>query len=216
MPRHDAISKEMIRAFLPDFLRLTAPDLAGRLDVSRARFLDKELFTDIAGGERREVDLLVQIPFLRERKDLLVHVEVEARARKGMAHRLWSYRNALQARHRCQVLTIVVYLRRGRPGVHVLPFDGDPLDPSLPDSRYVAFGLAGCSAAGYLARPEPLAWAFAALMDPAPRSRVEHKLACLQRVLEAGLDEARTFLLVNWSSLAKLAALVEEPPSSSS
>jgi hypothetical protein len=72
------------------------------------------------------------------------------------------------------------------------------LDPSLPDSRYIAFGLEGCSAADYLARSEPLAWAFAALMDPGPRSRAEHKLACLQRVLEARLDEARAFLLVNY------------------
>jgi len=38
--------------------------------------------------------------------------------------------------------------------------------PDFPGFGYVSFGLAGCEAADYLARPEPLAWALAAVMDP--------------------------------------------------
>jgi hypothetical protein len=66
----------------------------------------------------------------------------------------------------------------------------------LPDQRYVSFGLAGCLAAEYLARPEPLAWALAALMDPGDLSRAELKMACLRRVakLRGRFD---SFLLVN-------------------
>src|SRR5688572_31174855 len=39
---------------------------------------------------RGEADLLFQVPLLRDAaKSLLIHVEIESRARKGMARRLW-------------------------------------------------------------------------------------------------------------------------------
>jgi hypothetical protein len=70
------------------------------------------------------------------------------------------------------------------------------LGPDFPGFRYVSFGLAGCQAAEYLARPEPLAWALAAVMDPGSLSRAELKMACLRRI--TGL-KGRTdpFLLVD-------------------
>lgn len=112
-----------------------------------------------------------------------------------MSERLWRYRNQIQARYDMPVLTIVVYLKRGRAGV-CLETPKSELGPAFPEFRYVSFGLAGCQAEDFLARPEPLAWAFAALMDPGPLSRAELKMACLRRI--AGL-RARTdpFLLVN-------------------
>ena len=55
---------------------------------------------------------------------------------------------------------------------------------------------AGCPAAKYLDRPEPLAWALAALMDPGSMSRAELKMACLRRI--AGLKgRIDPFLLVD-------------------
>lgn len=54
----------------------------------------------------------------------------------------------------------------------------------------------GCRAAEYLDRPEPLAWALAALMDPGPWSRAELKMACLRRI--TGLKgRSDPFLLVD-------------------
>jgi hypothetical protein len=172
------------------------PSLAARLDLARPIFLDKEFFT--VGGRRRELDLLSRMGFLGEEgRSLLIHVEVEARARPGMGLRLWRYRNQIQAVHDSQVLSIVLYLARGRAGVQVLGLEDDLLDPDLGDFRYVAFGLAGCAAADYLERPEPLAWCLATLMDRGTLTRPELKLACLRRVAAAGLDDARRVLLVN-------------------
>src|SRR4029079_15201277 len=68
--------------------------------------------------------------------------------------------------------------------------------PDFPAPRYVSFSLAGCPSAEYLDRPEPLAWALAALMDPGSSSRAELKLACLRRI--AGLkSRIDPFLLVD-------------------
>jgi hypothetical protein len=120
MGRHDSIFKRLLREFFSDLLWLAVPELAGRLDLTRPVLLDKELFT--AGGRRREVDLLARVSFLAVEGGgaLLVHVEVEARARPGMERRLWLYRNQIQAAHESHVLSIVLYngdpvASKGRP-----------------------------------------------------------------------------------------------------
>jgi len=196
MPRHDSIFKALLRSFFADLLRLAVPDLAGRLDLAHPVFLDKEFFT--SGGRRRELDLLARVSFLGVGgSSLLIHVEVEARARPGMGRRLWRYRNQIQAIHEIQVLSIVLYLDRGRAGVQVLALEDDLLGPGLGSFRYVAFGLASSPAADYLGRPEPLAWGLAALMDRGILTRPELKLACLRRIAAADLDDARRVLLVN-------------------
>ncbi len=109
--------------------------------------------------------------------------------------RLWRYRNQLLARYDTPVLTILTNLKRGRPGVCLKSWEND-LGPSFPEPRYVVFGLAGCQAAEYLARPEPLAWALAAVMDPGDLSRAELKMACIRRI--TGLRvKTDPFLLVD-------------------
>jgi predicted transposase YdaD len=192
--QHDKIFKQLLRAFLEDFLRLVAPQALERMDLSSPEPLDKELFAGGPHGRRRELDLLVRVRTVNGRP-LLIHVEIEARANPGMEERLWRYRNQIQARYDTPVLTIVVYLKRGRPGVCLETRRSD-LGPDFPELRYISFGLAGCRAAEYLARPEPLAWAFAALMDSGSWSRAELKMACLRRI--AGLKgRSDPFLLVD-------------------
>ena len=196
MPGHDSIFKGLLRSFFADLLNLVVPDLAARLDLAHPVLLDKEFFT--VGGRRRELDLLVQVAFLgTDDRSLLIHVEVEARARPDMGRRLWHYRRQIQAVHNSHVLSIVVYLQRGHPGVQVHTLEEDLLGPDLADFRYVALGLAGCDPAGYLARPEPLAWGLAALMQQSPLTRPALKMACLRRIAGAELDDARRVLLVN-------------------
>lgn len=62
---------------------------------------------------------------------------------------------------------------------------------------YTSFGLRGCGAPDYLARPEPLAWALAALMRHSRAERPQLKLECLQRISRASLSSAETLVLVN-------------------
>jgi hypothetical protein len=192
--QHDKIFKQLLHAFLEDFLRLVVPEMLDRLDLSSPEFLDKELFAGGPHGRRRELDLLVRVRTING-GPLLIRVEIEARAKPGMEERLWRYHNQIQARYETRVLTIVIYLKRGRPGVCLKSWEND-LGPAFPGFRYISFGLAGCNAEEYLARPEPLAWALAALMDPGSLSRAELKMACLRRIarLRGRFD---SFLLVN-------------------
>ncbi len=189
--QHDKIFKQLLRVFREDFLRLVAPRALERLDLTSPELLDKEFFAGGPHGRRRELDLLARVS-TRDGRPLLIHVEIEARASRAMAERLWRYRSQIQARYDTRVLTVAFYLKRGRPGINLETWESS-LGPDFPEPRYVSFGLAGWWAAEYLDRPKPLAWA---LMDPGPWSRAGLKMACLRRI--AGLN-GRTgpFLLVD-------------------
>jgi len=201
MPRHDQRFKDLLRTFFPDFLRLVVPEAARRLDVSSLIFLDKELFTDWPEGRRREIDLLAEVVEVRGRSrrrgKILVHVEIERQARRQAAVRLHRYFGQLQARQDLPILSILVFLRGGPPGVTLESLPYWVLGEARWSFSYIAFGLSGCRAEDYLAKPEPLAWALAALMRPEQLSRAALKLACLRRIAAAELDEIQRFLLVN-------------------
>lgn len=194
---HDQFFKHLVRAFFGDLLRLAVPKLARGLEADRPTFLESELFTSVPAGEHRRLDLVARVPAAGGGRPevVLVHVEVERRAGRGMGRRLLDYAVQLWLAHHEPVVPLVVYLRGGRPGgnreILRIGFRGE----TLLAFTYFAFGLAKSRAEQYLRRPEPLAWALAALMDRGRLSPAEHKLACLRPIVEADLDEARKFLL---------------------
>jgi len=196
---HDQLAKDLFRTFFADLLRLAAPEAAPRLRLDGAVFLDKQAFTDWPEGDRREMDLLAEVPVadLTDHR-ILVHVEVEAEARSGMTDRIWQYYMQIRLRHGLLVVPLLVNLKGGRPGVHREVLDEGFEEPATARFRYRVFGLSGCSAEEYLALPEPLGWALAALMRPGKRSRAEHKIECLRRISRADLSSSRRWLLGNW------------------
>lgn len=196
---HDQLFKTLLRRFFDDFLRIVLPEMATRLRLDRIRFLENELFTDVPDGEQRRLDLVAQVETSSGATELLlVHVEVEARARgRRMDHRMWRYAMQLRLRHRKPVIPIVLYLRGGPPDVTERVVEERFADRPLASFCYFVFGLARSEAADYLERPETLAPALASLMKHEGRSVAEHKLACLRPVARASVDDAARFLLVN-------------------
>jgi hypothetical protein len=198
MAPHDPLFKSLLRAFFAGFLRLVAPDLAARLDLGAVAFLDKELISSPSPERSRVVDLLARVALKDEPgKFLLIHVEIEAQARRGMGIRVRDYHRAIQARHEEPVLSIVVYLKGGPAGICEQELDGGLKAPGLTSFRYLSFGLSRCSAAEYLAKPEPLAWALAARMDRGHWSKMELKARCLAKIAEAPLSEGERLELAN-------------------
>src|SRR3954452_22618113 len=145
MAPHDPLFKSLLRTFFAGFLRLVAPDLAACLDLSSPVFLDKEFpaFGPPAGS--RVVDLLARVPLKdASGKAILVHIEVEARARLGIGDRIRSYHRWIQTRHESQILSIVMFIKGGKGGAHEESLDGDLAGPGLPSFRYLSFGLSRC------------------------------------------------------------------------
>ena len=195
---HDQLAKTLISTFFADFLRLTLPESAPHLRLGEAVFVDKEIFTDWPAGKRRELDLLARIPVEQEEICLLVHVEIESRASGRMKQRLWGYYMQIRLKYNLLVLPILLNLRGGRPGLELVAVEEgfEPLATGI--FRYRALSLSGCRAADWLLRPEPVAWALAALMNPGEWSRAELKVECLRRIQQWGVAGFGKDVLVNW------------------
>ena len=89
---HDQLLKEALSTFLEDFVTLFAPQQARGLDFATTRFLDKEVFTDLTAGHRREMDLLAEVKTRNGTLRLvLIHIEIQRQREAGFAARMLHY-----------------------------------------------------------------------------------------------------------------------------
>ncbi len=198
MTDHDQFFKNLFQEFFGDLVRIVAPELAGRLRVEAPTFLESELFTSFPEGSHRYLDLVARVEAKEgEPPVVLVHVEVEARARKTMGRRLLDYYMQLLLEHHQPIVPIVVYLRGGKPDVTREDVRIEVFDEAFLSFSYLAFGLSRSEATEYLTRAEPLAWGLAGLMKPGSESAARHKLACLTPITKAELTDRQRVLLVN-------------------
>src|SRR6185295_689605 len=192
---HDQLWKDLIRTFPADFLRLAAGDLAGCLEVASLVLEPAETFLDQPRGAERRMDL-VGTATTRVGEELLLHVEIELRYRRTIPPRLWLYNRLLGLRRGLPVHTIVLYLHGGPAEAAVAIHREVSAGRELCRFSYLSFGLSRAPAEPYLARPEPLAWAFAARMRPEGGERRRLRRAFFERIAGARhLNDYERFLL---------------------
>ncbi|MCX6362208.1 MAG: Rpn family recombination-promoting nuclease/putative transposase [Armatimonadetes bacterium] len=194
----DQLWKDLLRAFMPDFLRLFLPDVAERLDLETVRFQDKETFTDLPKGLRREADLVAEVRSSAGEPELiLVHVEIQGRRDAEMAQRMWEYYHLLRLRHRKPVVPIVLYLVKGRAGLARERYVDRLFGMTYATQTYWAISLPSFAAARFL-KVEPIfGAAVSSVMRPGRLSRAMHKLQVLHRIARGPIDAARRDMLVH-------------------
>ena len=201
MINHDQLFKDLFRSLFRDFLSLADTGPRGRLaravGAGEIQFLDKEVFQDFPEGRRHEVDLLVEAPKRSGRPAFLIHVEIERTYRTDFGRRLKRYSYQLHLRHAVPIVSIVVFLRGGLPGVRWIEHLDRVLGLEIQRFRYLSLGLSRLPAEDLLDRPEPLAWALAALARPGGLGRARLKIELLRRIATAAIGENERFLLTN-------------------
>lgn len=189
----------LIRTFFPDYLRIVEPDSAGKMRLDQIAFPSLEKTTAWTEGDPLEFGVVAEVPARRRREvaTVLVQVEEEAQTPPETARRLGLFLTGLELRYGQPVFLSVVYLRGGRAGVHLESAAiSEAFGIELMRIFYTAVGLEGARAEYFLERPEPLAWALAALMRPLRRTPGEHLRSCRERIAAAPVDEeSRTLLL---------------------
>ena len=195
--RRDQLFKAVLKNCFQDFLTLFYPDVAERLDFETLKFLEKELFTDFPEGSRREADVVAEVKTHDgDPEILLVHVEVQFRAERDFARRMFRYYAALSLRYSLPIFPIVLYLYGGS-GLTEEEYRVRVVGREQIRFRFAAVGLARLDPREYL-EESPLGAALSALMN---RKTVREPLALrasmLAGVLQSELDEARKYMLVD-------------------
>lgn len=197
MSDHRPLLRHLIRTFFTDYVRLVEPDSVGKMRLDLTTFPPLERYTELTEDDQLDLGVVAEVPARRGGiVTVFVQVEEEVRTPPEAASRLGRYLTGLELRYGQPVFLSILYLRGGRPGVRLESAAiGEAFGIELARIFYTAFCLEGMRAEYYLERPEPLAWALAALMRPLQRGPEEHRQACLGRIAAAGLSPQRRGLL---------------------
>ncbi|HYU31212.1 MAG TPA: hypothetical protein VEW48_03550 [Thermoanaerobaculia bacterium] len=197
MSERQPLLRDLIRSFFPDYLRLVEPDSAAQMWLERIAFPAPKEPPEPDGDDLGDLGVVAEVTSRRgETVTVVARIEPEALAPPEIAKRLGRHLMELEVCYGQPVLTSVLYLNGGRSGIHLESgVIGEACGIELVRIYYTIFSLAETRAEPFLDRPEPLAWAFAALMRPTKRTPEEHRRACLERIAAAPLDEDRRLLL---------------------
>jgi hypothetical protein len=204
---HDRLFKELLRTFFTEFLDLFFPEVSRNLLRTSIEFLDKEIFTDIASGERHEVDLLVKAQFRRKAAFFLVHVENQATAQEAFGQRMFRYFARLHEKYQLPVYPIVLfsYDVPKRPAAKRYEVAFGKFE--ILNFQYRVVQLNRLNWRHFLKRPNPVASALMVKMKIAPGDRPWVKLECLRMILKLKLDKAKSALI--WKFMASYLRLTD-------
>jgi hypothetical protein len=199
---HDQLFKQLLETFFVDFIELFAPALPAYLQLSELSFLPQQYFTDILDGDRKAIDILVQVPVKADQINqqqaihtILVHVENQSASQADFNQRMFLYFAELYREYRLPIYPIAIFsfdrpqrtepnqLQVILPGLDVLTFNFQSIQLNQLDWR------------DFLQRRNPVAAALMAKMKIAKKDRPKVKVECLRLLATLQLDPARSFLI---------------------
>ena len=81
---HDRLFKELLSNFFPEFIELFFPDISAEWERDSVRFLPLEVITDVTEGERKILDVLVQVSFKSQDALFIIHTEHQSYSQTGV------------------------------------------------------------------------------------------------------------------------------------
>ena len=192
---HDKNFKELISTFFLEFLELFLPDIASTIDPSSIIFLQQEYFTDLVDGEKRIIDLLVEVKQSGRDATFLIHIEAQASIKSHFNRRMFHYFAILNQRHIKDIYPIVIFSfdtpYRPEENTHKVEF---PTRKVL-EFSFESIQLNQLNWRDYLNQPNPVAAALMAKMTIAKVDRPKVKAECLRLLVTLKLNPAKTQLI---------------------
>jgi hypothetical protein len=192
---HDRLFKQLLTLFFAEFVELFLPEVSAYLARETIEFMDKEIFTDLAAGERHEVDLLVKARFNESDAFFLIHVENLASAQEAFAKRMFRYFARLHENYDLPIYPVALLSYdsplRPEPDQYQIRFP----DRMVLDFSFRVIQLNRLNWRDYLRQPNPVAAALMAKMQIPPEDRPKVKLEFLRMLATLRLDKARSALL---------------------
>jgi hypothetical protein len=198
---HDQLFKKLLREFFLEFVEVFLPAAWNYLDPTGIEFLDKELFTDLPLGEKRDADLVVKVRFKGQRAYFLIHVEPErARRRKRgeFAWRMFDYFALLTRDHHLPVYPVALLSYDKPRNLEADTFRVEFPDKTVLEFRFTVIQPNRLNWRDYLRHDNPAAAALMAKMGIAPEDRVEVKKECLRMIARLRIDREKTKFLARF------------------
>ncbi len=195
MTDHDELFKQLLSSFFLEFLELFLPQVAASIDRDSVTFLPQEYFADLTVGEKKVIDLLVEVRLAGQETGFLIHVENQASSQANFTRRIFFYFARLHQKYLQRIYPIVVFSfdepYREEPHQYTVGFD----DLKVLEFNFFPIQLNRLNWRDYLSQQNPVAAALMAKMRIALEDRPRVKAECLRLLATLRLDPARTELI---------------------
>ncbi len=194
---HDRLFKELISNFFEEFMLLFFPEACEQIDFRNVRFLPQELFTDVTGGDKHEVDLLVETQLKGEESLIIIHIEAQSTYQHHFNERMFVYFSRIFQKHRRKILPIAIFsyeTPRAEPNSYTLTF---PFADIL-QFNYLSVELKKKNWREYIRQENPVAAALLSKMGYTNDEKVEIKKEFFRILIRLELDPAKQTLLTGF------------------
>jgi predicted transposase YdaD len=192
---HDQLFKELLTTFFLEFLELFFPSVLEYLDTDSIQFVDKELFTDVVGGEKKIMDIVALAKFQQQDYSFLVHVENESSSKTDFNQRLFRYFCSLFLRYNRPIYPIVVFSYDSPKRPDKKSFEIDFPDQKILRFDYSIVQLNRLDWRDFLQQKNPVAAALMSKMRIDKSDRPTVKAQCLRLLVTLKLDPAKMQLI---------------------
>ena len=192
---HDQLFKELLTTFFVEFLELFFPSILEYLDTDTITFVDKELFTDVVGGEKKIMDIVALAKFQQQNYSFLVHIENQASSDTEFNRRLFRYFCSLFLKYDYPVYPIVVFSYDSPQRLDRSSFTIDFPDKQVLNFDYEIVQLNRLNWRDFLQQQNPVAAALMAKMKINEKDRPQVKAECLRLMVTLKLDPAKIYLI---------------------
>ncbi len=213
MPRrkvidYDALFKELITHFFPDFVKLANPELHEAIYWERSyEFLEQELINSLKGrfrqkNKRRFTDKLVKVHLISG--DILfifVHIEIQHKPEENFQQRMLEYRHLIQMKYGHDDVSAYAVFTGDPPDESTLDYEKDTFGTTL-KYHYTSLVAATMDEATLIGMKEDAIalallaakYAYESKENPALRLQYKNKLADL--IKAAGIDVDKFWKLI--------------------
>lgn len=192
---HDRLFKELLTTFFIEFLDLFFPSILEYLDPKEITFVDKELFTDLIGGEKKILDVVALTKFQGQDYSFLVHIENQASNQVNFEIRMFRYFCSLFLKYNRPIYPIVIFSYDSPVRPDKNSFVVDFPDGQVLNFNYKVIQLNRLNWRDFLGQKNPVAAALMSKMRIIPQERPAVKAQCLRLLVTLKLDPAKMQLI---------------------
>ncbi|MDB5290628.1 MAG: hypothetical protein JWL69_1869 [Phycisphaerales bacterium] len=189
---HDGLFKTLLTTFFFEFVELFLPELAAYVGRERVEFLDKEIFTDVLGNDRHEVDLIAKVRFREQDAFFLIHIENQSSAQDQFPKRMFRYFARLHEKFDLPVYPVALFSydvpQRPEPENYRVDFP----DKTVLDFSYRVIQLNRLKWRDFIRQPNPVAAALMAKMQIPAEDRPRVKVEFMRMMATLRLDVGRS------------------------
>src|SRR5690625_3794194 len=193
---HDLLFKQLIQTFFEEFMEAFFPDLHRDIDFKSIKFLSEELFTDVYDGDKRVLDIVVEVKWKKTNTIIIVHVEPQSYQQKDFHQRMFHYFSLLYHKLRKPIIPIAVFS-------YDEPWDVDEFQMTIGDLdilkfKYLTLHLRNINWRHFIHKANPVSAALLSKMGYTRRDRVKVKIEFFRILTSLKIDLEKRDILVGF------------------